>query len=319
MNKTVLITGGTGFLGRRLGRAFHKAGYKTILTGRNHDQNRLAKDFSGCEVLPSDVSCIESVRDAFAETQPNIVIHAAASKYVDTSEANPMECIDVNVKGSQNVARVAIEYKTETVVGISTDKAAPPVANTYGLSKAIMERVYCAMNSKTDTKFVCVRFGNMPWSTGSVFPIWTRMIEEDGVIKSTGSHMTRLFTLADEAVKLVETSINHIDKVQGNVLCRTMKAGLISDFLNVWTEKKGGNWVKIDSRPGERDYEHLIGEAELPYTTKIELDSVVHYLITPNRLADNPLTEIVSSMNAERFNHTEIWEIISNPPQDIIQ
>lgn len=319
MAKTILITGGTGFLGRRLGKAFREAGYETILTGRNHDQNRLAADFSGCKVIPSDVANIESVRDSIAETKPQIVVHAAASKYVDTAEANPMECLDVNVTGSQNVARAAIAYGVETVVGISTDKSAPPVANTYGLSKAIMERVYCAMNGKSATKFVCVRFGNMPWSTGSVFPIWTRMIEADGIIKSTGSHMTRLFTLADEAVKLVNTAIDHIDEVQGDVLCRTMKAGLISDFLDVWTERKGGKWIKIEPRPGERDYEHLIGEAEMPYTTKIELDGVVHYLITPNRLAENPLQEIVSSVNAERFDAEEIWEIIDNPPKDIIQ
>ena len=319
MSKTILITGGTGFLGRRLGKAFREAGYKTILTGRNHDQNRFAKDFSGCDVLPSDVANIEAVRDAFAEAKPDIVVHAAASKYVDTAEANPMECIDVNVTGSQNVARAAIAAGVETVVGISTDKSAPPVSNTYGLSKALMERVYCALNGKTKTKFVCVRFGNMPWSTGSVFPIWTRMIREDGVIKSTGSHMTRLFTLADEAVKLVTTAIDHIDEVQGDVLCRTMKAGLIKDFLDVWTERKGGSWVKIEPRPGERDYEHLIGEAELPYTTEIMLDGVRHYLITPNRLAQQPLTEIVSSVNAERFDEEEIWEIINTPPGDIIQ
>jgi UDP-N-acetylglucosamine 4,6-dehydratase/5-epimerase len=319
MSKKILITGGTGFLGRRLGKSFRENGDEVVLTGRNHDQNRFAKDFSGCEVLPSDVGNIESVRDVFAEFKPEIVIHAAASKYVDTAESNPMECLDVNVTGSQNVARVAVANNVKTLVGISTDKTAPPISNTYGLTKALMERVYCAMNGKTETKFVCVRFGNMPWSTGSVFPIWTRMSQNGGVIQSTGSHMTRLFTLADEAVKLVTTAINHIDEVQGDVLCRTMKAGLISDFLDVWTNRKGGSWVKIEPRPGERDYEHLIGEAELPYTTEILLDGVKHYLITPNRLAKNPMTEIVSSVNAERFNEDEIWEIINNPPQDIIQ
>lgn len=318
MNKRILITGGTGFLGRRLGKYFRENGNEVFLTGRNHDQNRFAESYSGCKVLPSDVANIESVRDAFAETKPNIVIHAAASKYVDTAESNPMECIDVNVTGSQNVARVAIENKAEIVVGISTDKTAPPISNTYGLTKALMERVYSAMNGKTGTKFVCVRFGNMPWSTGSVFPIWTRMIEADGVIKSTGSHMTRLFTLAEEAVKLVTTAINNIEEAQGNILCRTMKAGLISDFLDVWVKRKGGSWIKIEPRPGERDYEHLIGEAELPYTTEVVFDGVKHYLITPNRLAQNPMTEIISSVNAERFNEEEIWEIISNPPKDVV-
>src|SRR5918993_2139755 len=229
----IVVTGGTGFLGKRLGKHFVRAGHTVFLTGRNHDQNRSAEHFSGCAVIPSDVANIESVRDVFAEARPNIVLHAAASKYVDTAEANPMECLDVNVLGSQNVARVAIENKVQTVVGVSTDKAAPPVANTYGLTKALMERLYCALDTKSETRFVCVRFGNMPWSTGSVFPIWQRMIEETGEIQSTGSNMTRLFTPVEEAVELVENAVNRIDEVRGKVLCRTMKSALIGDFLRV--------------------------------------------------------------------------------------
>lgn len=318
MGNRILITGGTGFLGRRLAKSFREQGAEVILTGRNHDQNRFAGEFSGCAVLPSDIANIESVRDVIAETKPDIIIHAAASKYVDTAEANPMECLDVNVTGSQNIARVAIANSVKIVVGISTDKATPPVTNTYGLTKALMERVYCAMNGKTATKFVCVRFGNMPWSTGSVFPIWRRMIEQTGVIQSTGSQMTRLFTLPDEAVKLVATAINHIDEVQGAVLCRAMKAGLIRDFLEVWTKRKGGSWEAVEPRPGERNYEHLIGEAELAYTSEVRFDDAKHYLITPNKLARNPLTEIVSSTNTQRFNEEEIWGIIGNPPKDAL-
>jgi FlaA1/EpsC-like NDP-sugar epimerase len=307
---TILITGGTGFLGKRLGRHFHEAGHSVFLTGRNHDQIRAAEAFSGCTVIPSDVSSIESTRDVFAETLPEIVIHAAASKYVDTAEANPMECIDVNVTGSQNVARVAIEKNVSIVVGVSTDKAAPPVANTYGLSKALMERVYCAMDGKTPTGFTCVRFGNMPWSTGSAFPIWQRMIEETGTIKSTGPHMTRLFTPVDEAVELIQEAIDRISEVRGKILCRSMKASLIGDILRVWCERKGGRWEQVPARPGEREYEHLIGEAELDYTTETDFAGVRHYLIEPNVRAAQALGEVVSSVNAPRYTDDEIWEII---------
>ncbi|HVF30680.1 MAG TPA: SDR family oxidoreductase [Pyrinomonadaceae bacterium] len=312
---TILITGGTGFLGKRLGKYFREAGNTVFLTGRNHDQNRAAESYSGCPVIPSDVANIESVRDVFAETSADIVVHAAASKYVDTAEANPMECLDVNIAGSQNVARVAVERKVSTVVGVSTDKAAPPVANTYGLTKAVMERLYCAMDAKAATRFVCVRFGNMPWSTGSAIPIWQRMIEESGEIQSTGSHMTRLFTPVDEAVKLIQTAVDRIDEVRGKVLCRTMKAARIEDFLRVWTERKGGTWRKIAPRAGERDYEHLIGESELEYTRQIHLDGVVHYLIEPNILQAQPLDVLVSSVNAERLSDDEIWEIIKEAPE----
>ncbi|MGH9763855.1 MAG: polysaccharide biosynthesis protein, partial [Blastocatellia bacterium] len=192
MKKNMLITGGTGFLGRRLGR-FFKEHYDVVLAGRNHDQNRLAQTFSGCRVVPLDVASIESVRDVFSETRPAVVVHAAASKYVDVAEAHPMECIDVNVLGSQNVMRVAIDKGVETVIGVSTDKAAPPVANTYGLTKALMERMLCGMDGKTATEFACVRFGNLPWSTGSVFPVWKRMQETSGIIGTTGPEMFRFF------------------------------------------------------------------------------------------------------------------------------
>src|ERR1700722_16226249 len=149
--KKILITGGTGFLGRELGRQLKKD-YTVYLTGRNNTQNMWAQRYTGCEVLPMDVSNIESVRDAFNATKPDIVIHAAATKFVDISERQPFEAVDINVLGSQNVARVAIDKNIETVIGISTDKAVPPVRNTYALTKALMERMYCSLSGKENTK-----------------------------------------------------------------------------------------------------------------------------------------------------------------------
>lgn len=313
--RRALITGGTGFLGRRLAKRLRGAGFEVTLTGRNHDQNRVAAEATGCPVFPSDVADPFATRDVFAETRPEIVIHAAASKYVDTAEANPMECVDVNVRGSQNVARAAIDLGARVVIGISTDKVAPPISNTYGLTKALMERVFSAMNGKTATKFACVRFGNLPWSTGSVFPIWSRMMERDGVIRSTGSGMTRLFTPVDEAVDLVLRAVTEIELVQGSILCRETKSGLIRDFLDVWIKRKGGSWVAVGPRPGERNYEHLFGESELPFTTRVSLDGLVHFVITPNRWSPDPVGTIVSSDTAPRFSEEEIWRIISGVPE----
>src|SRR5438309_3113538 len=105
MNRTALITGGTGFLGKRIGIAL-KDRYNVVLTGRNHKHNKDAQEFSGCTTLPMDVTNIESLRDVFTEVRPNVVVHAAATKFVDVSERQPMECLDINVLGSQNVARV---------------------------------------------------------------------------------------------------------------------------------------------------------------------------------------------------------------------
>jgi UDP-N-acetylglucosamine 4,6-dehydratase/5-epimerase len=311
--KTILITGGTGFLGRNLALKL-KNEYRVILTGRNNKQNLFAGKYTGCQVAPLDISNIESVRDVFVEFKPDIVIHAAATKFVDLAEKYPMECVDVNVLGSQNVARVAVEREIPVVIGISTDKAAPPVRNIYGMSKSVMERIFCAMDGKTSTKFTAVRYGNVAWSTGSVLTIWKKMHEETGVIGTTGPEMRRFFFSVDEAAQLVITAMNNIDLVKGKVLSRHMKAAQIEDILQTWIEEKGGKWEKIEGRPGERDDEFLIGDLELPYTEELELDGIKHYLISFNDKVANPVSFGLSSANTDRLSREEILAIINNPP-----
>lgn len=314
MKKTLLITGGTGFLGRRLGTTLHEQ-YDIVLAGRNNKQNMSAFQTTGCKVMPLDVSNIESVRDVFIETKPDIVVHAAATKFVDLSEKFPMECVDVNVVGSQNVARVAVERNVGAVIGISTDKAAPPVRNTYGLSKALMERMYCSMNAKANTRFACVRYGNVAWSTGSVLPIWKKMHEDTGVIRSTGPGMRRFFFTVDEAVALVRTAIENIDTLAGKVLGRMMKAAQISDLLNTWIEAKGGRWETMEGRPGERDDEFLIGDLELPYTREAMYGDVKHFIISFNEKVLTPLEVGLSSANTQRLSKAEMLHLINSPAE----
>jgi len=311
--KTILITGGTGFLGRNLALKL-KNEHRVILTGRNNKQNLFASKYTGCQVAPLDISSIESVRDVFVEFKPDIVIHAAATKFVDLAEKYPMECVDVNVLGSQNIARVAVEREVPVVIGISTDKAAPPVRNIYGMSKSVMERIFCAMNGKTKTKFTAVRYGNVAWSTGSVLTIWKKMHEETGMLGTTGPEMRRFFFSVDEAAQLVITAMNSIDLVQGKVLSRHMKAAQMEDILQVWIEEKGGKWEKIEGRPGERDDEFLIGDLELPYTEELILDGIKHYLISFNDKVANPVSFGLSSANTDRLTREEIVTIINNPP-----
>lgn len=263
-----------------------------------------------------DVGSIESVRDTIVEFEPDIIIHAAATKFVDLSEKFPMECIDVNVVGSQNVARVAVERGVKVVVGISTDKASPPVRNTYGLSKAIMERLFCSMDAKSATRFACVRYGNVAWSTGSVMPIWKRMHEKDGAIGTTGPEMRRFFFTVDEAVELVLTSLNNIEAIHGTVLSRVMKAAQIQDILDVWVREKGGTWHIIDGRPGERLDEYLIGDLELPHAQEEYFNNIRHYVISFNRKAERPVPIGLSSANAERLTQAEILALINNPPPE---
>lgn len=315
MDRKILITGGTGFLGRRLGAAL-KRDWEVVLTGRNHKQNQMAQELTGCPVLALDVTNRESVRDVFTEVRPDVVIHAAASKYVDIAERQPMECLDVNVVGSQNVARVAIDKGVGLVVGISTDKAVPPVSNTYGLCKALMERLFCAMNGKSPTRFVCVRPGNIPWSTGSVLPIWTKMRDGGGVITTTGPHMTRYLSTGPEVVELVQTAVAHAEELQGKVVTRTMKAVLIGHLLELFVRQRGGTWRRGEVRPGERQHEFLVGEPELARTRAAEFGGVTHYVLSATEPAPRPLPAPLSSEHAERFTDRELLAIIDNPPPE---
>jgi UDP-N-acetylglucosamine 4,6-dehydratase/5-epimerase len=315
MPTTLLITGGTGFLGRRLALALRDS-YNVVLCGRNGKQNAFAQHFTGCATRPMDVCRLESVRDVIAETRPDIIVHAAATKYVDLAERQPLECVDVNVVGSQNVARAAIDFGVKAVLGISTDKASPPVRNTYGLSKSLMERMFCSLDGRGGTQMACVRYGNVAWSTGSVLPIWHRMHEETGVIGTTGPEMRRFFFTVDEAVALVCTALDSLDVVHGKVLSRQMKAAQIQDILDLWVELRGGRWERIEGRPGERQDEFLIGDLEVPYTTRLELGGVPHYLIAFNDKASTPLEGVLSSANAERLSRDELQALILNPPAE---
>ncbi len=315
MQQKVLITGGTGFLGRHLALAL-KAKYDVTITGRNNKQNFYAGQISGCKTMPMDVTNIESVRDVIVEVKPDIVIHAAATKFVDLSEVQPMECIDVNVVGSQNVVRVALDKKVKSLIGISTDKAAPPIRNIYGLSKAAMERMFSSMDGKTDTKVMSVRYGNVAWSTGSVLPIWKRMHEETKLIGTTGPDMTRFFFTVNEAVNLVVAGLDNIDTLHGKVLSRTMRAASIRELLDVWIENFGGKWEKIEGRPGDRNYEALISEVETRFTTTQMINGILHYVITFNKEQNNCLKEAVTSDNAERLTKQELLNIITKPPKE---
>ena len=312
--KTILITGGTGFLGRELGLQL-KDKYRVVLAARNNNQNQIANRITGCEIAPLDIVNMNSVNDVFDEFKPHIVIHAAATKYVDLSEKYPNECIDVNVTGSQHIARIAMQKGVEAVIGVSTDKAAPPCRSTYGLSKALMERLLCGLDGKSATRFTCVRFGNIAWSTGSVFPVWTEMLATSGEIKTTGPHMRRFFFPVQEAASLVITALNEIDITAGKVLSRKMKAAQIEDMLILFVKKYGGTYTKVGERPGESLDETLIGVSELPYAREIMLEDYPHYLIAFNEKAPTVFPDIVTSANAERLNEEEILSIISNPPK----
>jgi len=307
--KKILITGGTGYLGRNLA-LFYRKKYKVFLGARNNKQNFLVKNLTNCEVVPLDVSNIESVNDCLNLTKPDIVIHAAATKFVDLSEKFPFECIDINIVGSANIARACINKKVPTVIGVSTDKASPPIKNIYGLSKSCMERLFSSIGPYGKTKFICVRYGNVTWSTGSVLPIWKQMFNKNKTILTTGPNMRRFFFSVEEAVSLIDQALKLKNKLTGKILSAEMKSAKMIDILKVWIKKFGGKYKIIQTRKGDRLDEYLIGEDELKYAEVLSIKNKKYFVINFNSVSKKPLKKIVSSKDAKKLAQSEIKKII---------
>lgn len=316
MKPKLLITGGTGFLGRGLAMRFSHT-HDVVLCGRNNAQNEYAQRMTGCEVVPADVASIDSLRDVFDRFRPTSVIHAAASKFVGIAEKFPNEAIDVNIIGSQNVARLAIDKGVETVVAISTDKAAPPHSNLYAMTKGVMERLYSNLGKESTTNFASVRFGNIAWSSGSVFPIWREMQTRDGgLIRTTGYEMRRFFITRDEAVTIVEDCFSHAAHLRSKVITRRMPAVEIKAALDVWVHKFGGRWEKADRRPEDSDGEAIIGESEVPFTEEISLNNNPYLSISPGCLATSPVDSAISTANSELASAEAIALLLDSRPTD---
>jgi FlaA1/EpsC-like NDP-sugar epimerase len=309
--KTALITGGSGFLGRHLGLRFQDQ-YRVVLASRDAGKLAEAGRATGCATLALDVTHIDSVRTAIAEVAPHVIVHAAANKFVDAGEREPFHCIDANVLGSQNVARVAMERGVAIVVGVSSDSAAPPAQSTYGLTKAILERLFCSLGARAGTRFTSVRLGNLAWSTGSVFPAWQAMAAR-GKIESTGPDDQRFFLSGDEASRVVATAIAHIDELSGKVLVPRMKAARIGDLLDAWVRKRGGAWAPSAKPRHDRLDDRLIGDLELPHTQERAYDGAPYYVISFNEKAATPLSEGVTTANAARFDERELLALITPP------
>lgn len=307
--KTIFITGGTGFLGRNLAVKL-KEYYNVILGGRNNYWGNQARLLTGCEVHPMDITSIDSVRDAIALYKPEIIVHAAGTKYVELGEMFPNECVDVNIRGSQNIARVAMDKGVQLVIGISTDKAAPPCKSFYGTSKSVMEKLFVLLNDKSDTRFFCLRFGNIAWSTGSVFPIWKSMLESDGKIITTGSNMRRFFFNVHDACQMIMDSIHHHELLHAKILAKRMKSVLMEDVLSRFIRMYGGSFEKTTPRVGESIDETMIAETEIVHARYLDLGSSGYYLIDFSSRGFNEITGAVDTMNSGKFDEKEIDELI---------
>lgn len=273
-DKVILLTGGTGSFGNKFTeivinehspktiRIFSR-GEKKQLDMANKFKNERLRFFIG-DVRDKD-------RLHRAMTDVNIVIHAAALKQVPACEYNPIEAVRTNIDGTANVIDAAIDNGVEKVLAISTDKAVHPV-NLYGATKMTAEKLFVQGNSyagKADTKFSCVRYGNVIGSRGSVVPLFIRQ-KKSGTITITDEKMTRFWIKLEDGVRFV---INCIGKMKGGEIfipkISSMKIITLADAIAPEANKKF-----IGIRPGEKIHEILLTEDEA-YHSKEFNDSFV--------------------------------------------
>lgn len=270
-NKTVLITGGTGFLGQALTEEILKQNPKSIrIFSRDEVKHyKFQEKFHHNKKIRSFLGDVRDYpRLLKATRQVDIVIHAAALKRLDLLEYNVEESIKTNILGTLNVVNACLENKVAKAVMISTDKACSPV-NTYGACKFVSERIFSESNySKGDLKtiFTTVRYGNVLESTGSVIPFFNEKIINGDNIPLTDPRMTRFIISPKEAVKLVLNAIEY--GAGGEIFVPKLPSFKITDLIEILKEKHNkNNKVKVVGiRPGEKIHELMINNSEVPRT-----------------------------------------------------
>lgn len=269
--KTVLITGGTGFLGRALTKRILEFDPQSIRI-YSRDEVKHYKHQRDFDNHPKLRHLIGDVRDYDrlnkAMRGVDIVIHAAALKRIDLIEYNVEESIKTNVAATLNIVQAALANDVETAVYVSTDKACNPV-NTYGACKFVSERIFIESNyskGRKPTKFVCVRYGNVLESTGSVIPIFRNLIEQDRPVTLTDERMTRFIITHDEACDLIFKTIQY--GVGGEVFVPRLPAFKLVDLVDIMIKRYDGkkDIEIIGLRPGEKIHEMMINQTEVPRT-----------------------------------------------------
>ena len=270
-NKTLMITGGTGSFGNAVLNRFLKTdiGEIRIFSRDEKKQDDMRHEFQAkmpevadkIKFYIGDVRSLESVKSAMHGV--DYVFHAAALKQVPSCEFFPMEAVRTNVIGTDNVLTAAIDAGVESVICLSTDKAAYPI-NAMGITKAIEEKVAVAKSRMSgNTKICCTRYGNVMCSRGSVIPLWIEQIKSGNPITITEPTMTRFIMSLDEAVDLVLFAFEHGEN--GDLLIQKAPACTIETQAQAVTELFGGNKEDIriiGIRHGEKMYETLLTNEE---------------------------------------------------------
>tara|TARA_Y100000004_G_scaffold125657_1_gene141362 strand:+ start:571 stop:1572 length:1002 start_codon:yes stop_codon:yes gene_type:complete len=267
-NKTILITGGTGSLGKALIKRLKQYNCKLIVYSRDEGKQALSfgNDSSIVRVI-GDVRDYKKLDVTMKRHNPDYVIHTGALKRIDDMEFYPDECVKTNIQGSENVAIASQNNDIKKCILISTDKACQPV-NVYGSSKFIAERIFTNYDyNSTSTIFASVRYGNVIASRGSFIPLWMDLLSEGKKLKVTSMEMTRfLFTLDDA----VDTVLDSLYFAQGGEVfvpkINSFKMETIIEAVRRLVNLDSIEYEMIGIRPGEKLHEDMLAKTELDFT-----------------------------------------------------
>ena len=300
--KAVLITGGTGSLGKALTRRIYKefpnVRRLVIFSRDEQKQFQMAQDFPVSK-HPSIRFFIGDVRDrerlVRAMSGIDYVIHAAAMKHVHLAEYNPSECIKTNVNGAENVIHACLQTGVERVVALSTDKACAPI-NLYGATKLTSDKLFVAANNikgKNPIRFSVVRYGNVMGSNGSVIPFFIKK-RKDGFLPITDASMTRFNISLDGGVDMVFHALNQA--WGGEIFIPKIPSYKITEVAKAIAPNIEHRVIGI--RPGEKIHEEMITTSDSFYT----YDMGRYYAIVPS----------VPNWNVEEFKKTFNAELVES-------
>ncbi len=317
-NKTILITGAAGSIGSELARQCAKfnPALLVLLDQAESPLHELELEFNEKsilkkhEVVIGDVRNKERMHNVFNTFKPQIVFHAAAYKHVPMMENNPSESILTNILGTKTVADLAVEFKVEKFVMISTDKAVNPT-NVMGASKRIAEIYTQSLGKISQTKFITTRFGNVLGSNGSVIPRFKKQIEEGGPITITHPDITRFFMTIPEACQLV-LEAGCMGK-GGEIFVFDMGQSVkIVDLarkmikLSGLKEDRDIKIIYTGLRPGEKLFEELLASSENTLPTH-------HQQILVGKVREYEFAEVTQFINEliSLFNTQDNTRIVS--------
>lgn len=274
---SILITGGTGTLGKSLvENLLKKSNIRRVAIFsrdelKQHDLRIHFKNDPRLRWFLGDIRDLERLKRALHGV--DFVIHAAALKQVDTGEYNPMEFIKTNVLGSQNVIDASIDAGVKRVVALSTDKASSPI-NLYGATKLTADKLFVAANNysyKYGTTFSVVRYGNVMGSRGSVIPFFKNLAEQGKPLPVTDLRMTRFWISVGDAVKFVLDSLEMM--TGGELYVPRIPSMKIIDLAHAVSSES--ILEEIGMRPGEKLHEEMISSDDSRRTIVLENRFVV--------------------------------------------